>query len=64
MNRNLLSRIVVIVAFALTPIEASARQSQSADDPLVPFPVSQFRTVHIFRLLSSEYDDTISILQH
>lgn len=31
---------------------------------LVPFPVSQFRTVHIFRLLSSEHDDTISILQH
>ena len=34
------------------------------DMVLVPFPVSQFRTVHIFRLLSSEHDDTISILQH
>jgi len=34
------------------------------DNVLVPFPVSEFRTVHIFRLLSSEHDDTISILQH
>ena len=31
---------------------------------LVPFPFSEFRTIHMFRPLSSEYDDTISILQH
>jgi len=33
------------------------------DPDLVPFPVSKFRTVHMFRPLSSEHDDAISNLQ-
>jgi len=32
MNRNVLSRVVLIVAFTLTGIEASAQQAKSADD--------------------------------
>jgi len=39
------------------------RNLQSELPQLVPFPVSLFRPVHIFRLLSSERDDTISNLQ-
>jgi hypothetical protein len=53
---------------AREPWQAAVRLSDAinvaADDyaPLVPFPVSEFRTFHMLRPLSSENDDMISNL--
>jgi DNA polymerase/3'-5' exonuclease PolX len=63
---NTYRKVARLIGDMPTDIEMLLAAGKLAETPgigkssLVPFPVSEFRRIHMFRPLSYEYDDTLS----